>query len=196
MDEFKFVVADVTDGFNIRTFEDMDSYAAYKTIINTAQSIDIDTKIPEPSKMQSAFYKSGYFQVIDNKLIYWGKALNLSEGSTEGQEAFISQVLHELLIYRGQKGHRYISKAIIIGLNDPTALESIKEKVYCVIAKQYNVKWQNVKKLIWDAVQFSLTRAPINVLREYFGYDINLERFKPTPAEFIQTLCNYIKLNM
>ncbi len=196
MGGFKFVVADVTD-IDIKIFENMDSYAAYKQIINTAKSITTDTEIPEPSKMLSAFYKSGYFQVIDDKLIFWGKALDLAtDHSAENQEIFISQVLHELLIYRGQKGHKYISEAIIIGLGDPSALESIKENVYSVIAKRYNVKWQNVKKLIWDAVQFSLTRAPINVLREYFGYDINLERFKPTPAEFIQTLCNYIKLNM
>lgn len=79
-------------------------------------------------------------------------------------------------------------------LDDIHLLSGITKDLYPKIAEKYDTTPSRVERpsampeLAWG-------RGNIDLMTEYFGYTINLEKGKPTNSEFIAMVSDRIRLN-
>ncbi len=119
---------------------------------------------------------------------------NKTDVEPESLEKRISRIFREIGIPAHIKGYHYLRSAIIRGLNDPEAMESITKTLYPTIAKEYKTTAPRVERAIRHAIEVAWERGNVDVFQKYFGYTIQAERGKPTNSEFIAMIVDKIQL--
>ena len=76
-----------------------------------------------------------------------------------------------------------------------TAKSYITKDVYPEIARKYNTTPTRVERAIRHAIETSWNRGDINLMEEIFGNSLNVNRDKPTNAEYLTTIADRLKIN-
>lgn len=109
-------------------------------------------------------------------------------------EVEITEILHEIGIPAHLKGYQYLREAIMMTYEDIEVLFGITKRVYPEIAKKYQTTPSRAERSIRHAIQVSWERGNIEKNYEIFGYTINEGKGKPTNAEFIAMITDYLNL--
>ncbi len=110
-------------------------------------------------------------------------------------EVEVTSLLHDMGVPAHVKGYQYLRDAILMILNDIHLLTSITKDLYPKIAEKYSTTPSRVERAIRHAIELAWDRGNVDLMTEYFGYSINLEKGKPTNSEFIAMVSDRIRLN-
>lgn len=107
----------------------------------------------------------------------------------------VTNMLHSLGIPSHIKGYNYIRDGIIKILNNSRLVGSITKELYPEIAGCYNTTASRVERAIRHAIEVSWVRGDYHMMEELFGNSVDVDRSKPTNAEFIVTLADRLKID-
>lgn len=106
----------------------------------------------------------------------------------------VTDVMHEIGIPAHILGHKYLRDAILFVIKDNTAINRVTKVLYPKIAKKYGTTSSKVERAIRHAIEVAWERGNVNVLDEYFGYTISMNKGKPTNSEFIAMIADNLTL--
>lgn len=108
-----------------------------------------------------------------------------------------SRSIQELLLKVGVPvnimGYRYLDKAIDLMMGNDSYMNSKMMILYDHIAEEYGVKAGNVEHCIRTAIESAFDNGNTDLLYQLFGNTIKAHKAKPTNAQFIITLAQYLK---
>ena len=110
-------------------------------------------------------------------------------------EVVVTELMHEMGIPAHVKGYQYLRDAILRVLSDENLVNNITKELYPKVANKYNTSPDRVERAIRHAIELAWVRGNVDLMTEYFGYTINLQKGKPTNAEFIAMVSDRIRLN-
>ncbi len=110
-------------------------------------------------------------------------------------EVEVTSLLHDMGVPAHVKGYQYLRDSILMILQDIQILPSITKDLYPKIAEKYGTTPSRVERAIRHAIELAWDRGNVDLMTEYFGYSINLEKGKPTNSEFIAMVSDRIRLN-
>ncbi len=116
----------------------------------------------------------------------------LGKHSTD-PESVIRQILLELGAPDHLLGHAYVVEAILLVVEDRTYIDSITFGLYPQLAVKFDTTAARVERAIRHLVEVTWTRGDMDVLNEYFGNTVSVDKGKPTNGEFIARLSNVVK---
>ncbi len=145
-------------------------------------------------KPTNAEFLAGLTHYLNLKLVTGG---NLDSNTDVNAHMLkeVSDLLHSFGVSYSIKGYQYIRYAILLAIEDPKILGSIFKVMYPTIAKQYNTTPSRVERGIRHAIESAWDKGYSEKINEVFGYSINSDKGKPTNAEFIAGLTDYLRLN-
>ncbi len=110
-------------------------------------------------------------------------------------ERILTDLLHNLGIPSHVRGYQYIKEGVQIVLEESNGISYITKDVYPEIAKKFNTTPTRVERAIRHAIEISWNRGDINLMESIFGNSINVNRDKPTNAEYLTTLADKLKVD-
>ena len=124
-------------------------------------------------------------------------SVNLKKNSNKlfNQEAIVADMLHRLGIPSHIRGYQYIKEGIMIVYKGGNKISYITKDVYPEIAKRYDTTPTRVERAIRHAIEISWSRGDMGLMEETFGNSLNVNRDKPTNAEYLTTLADKIRIN-
>lgn len=111
------------------------------------------------------------------------------------QDAIITDLLHNLGIPSHIRGYQYIKEGIMIIYRNNNIISYITKDVYPEVARKFNTTATRVERAIRHAIEVSWSRGDINLMEDIFGNSLNVNRDKPTNAEYLTTLADRLKMN-
>ncbi|MGN0162962.1 MAG: sporulation transcription factor Spo0A [Candidatus Ornithomonoglobus sp.] len=94
-------------------------------------------------------------------------------------------------------GYRYIRSALIRTTNDISLLNPITQKLYPVIAKEFNTSDSCVERAMRHAIEVSWKRGNKKLLNDIFGYGPDTSGTRhPTNSEYIAMAADDFRLRM
>lgn len=154
-----------------------------------------DDKIMEEANQYGVDYymlKPVNFMSLEKRLININ--YNKGNGKLFNQEAILTDLLHALGIPSHIRGYQYIRDGILLMYNSPNAISYITKEIYPELAEKYNTTPSRVERAIRHAIEVSWNRGDMDLMDEIFGNSLNLNRDKPTNAEYISTLSDRLKV--
>lgn len=110
-------------------------------------------------------------------------------------EVEVTTLLHDMGVPAHVKGYQYLRDAILRALADENLIGNMTKELYPQIADKYDTTASRVERAIRHAIELAWGRGNVDLMTEYFGYTINLEKGKPTNSEFIAMVSDRIRLN-
>jgi len=108
----------------------------------------------------------------------------------------VTTVMHQIGIPAHVKGYQYIREAILMVVEDVSLLGAVTKELYPGIAKRYDTASTRVERGIRHAIELAWERGQTDVLKQIFGYSMNIERQKPTNSEFIALLSDKFRVRV
>ncbi len=109
-------------------------------------------------------------------------------------EVKISDILHQIGIPAHIKGYRYIRMAVMMAIQNPSAIHAITKTLYPDVARQFETTPSRVERAIRHAIEVAWNRGDIDTLNSYFSYTIHNSRGKPTNSEFIALISDTLRI--
>ena len=106
----------------------------------------------------------------------------------------IQTVLHSAGIYQHYYGYNYFQEAILLALEDPNRLQSIRKEIYLPIAKKYQTNIANVEKDLRTVRDALIKNGGLETLKQMTKYPLSYEK-KPYPKELICIFAGYLSEN-
>ncbi len=136
-----------------------------------------------------SFVKStGSYHIEDSGSILPKRA----EGEEPDYYYAITALLHNLGFPANLKGYEYLRRAVMIAIEDTSALSGVTKVIYPKIASEYNSSPSNVERDIRNAIETSYTRADSRIFLKLFKPIVDKRKGRPTNSEVIATLTQYI----
>lgn len=119
-----------------------------------------------------------------------------SQGEPIDLTARITDAFREIGVPAHIKGFAYTRRAIEMVVHEPELMHAVTKRLYPSIAKEFKTTQSRVERAIRHAIEVAWSRGNVDILSEYFGYTIDIDRGKPTNSEFIAMLADKIRLEM
>lgn len=116
-------------------------------------------------------------------------------GRLYNEEVVITDLLHNLGIPSHIRGYQYIKEGILIVYKNGNNISYITKDVYPEISEKFNTTPTRVERAIRHAIEVSWNRGDLNLMEEIFGNSLNVNRDKPTNAEYLTTIADRIRIN-
>ena len=108
----------------------------------------------------------------------------------------VSSILQELGIPPHIKGYQYLREAILLVIADLELLSAVTKELYPAIGKKFNTTPSRVERAIRHSIEVAWSRGQIDNMNRIFGYNIILDKAKPTNSEFIAMVSDNLKLTI
>jgi two-component system response regulator (stage 0 sporulation protein A) len=125
--------------------------------------------------------------VSDGPLIIEKPILNVKKETT--------RLLHEIGVPANLKGHNYLRDAVLMVLEDRKLINSVTKTIYPSIGQRYDTSACSVERAIRTALETAWTRGKTEILNNLFGFTVNINKGKPTNAEFIALIADKLSLD-
>ena len=103
-----------------------------------------------------------------------------------------AQLLHELGMPSSLSGYRFLEFAMITLAEQPHLLKNLDRGLYPIIAEKFNSTKDRVEKNIRCAIERTWLRGNASLISEIFGYSVNPDQGRPSNAEFLWAVCDYL----
>jgi two-component system response regulator (stage 0 sporulation protein A) len=104
---------------------------------------------------------------------------------------YISEVLLSLHFSTKHNGFSYLREAILLMAKDPA--QSVTKVLYPAIAHTFSCQKENVERSIRTAIETAWLHRDDGIWRQYFPPGANGEIPRPTNADFVARLAEYIR---
>ena len=121
--------------------------------------------------------------------------LNKIKDRLFNQEAIVADMLHKLGIPSHVRGYQYIKEGVLIVYKGGNRISYITKDVYPEIARKYGTTPTRVERAIRHAIEISWSRGDMGLMEETFGNSLNVNRDKPTNAEYLTTLADKLRIS-
>lgn len=111
------------------------------------------------------------------------------------QEAIVTDMLHNLGIPSHIRGYQYIKEGILFVYKNGNNISYITKDVYPEIARKFKTTPTRVERAIRHAIEISWNRGDLDLMEGIFGNSLNVNRDKPTNAEYLTTIADRLKIN-
>lgn len=111
-------------------------------------------------------------------------------------EIMVTEHIRMLGVPAHIKGNTYAKDVVLQGLKDKDSLSSITKILYPTIARKNHTTASRVERAIRTAIEIAWTRGDLDFQQKIFGYTTSTSKGKPTNAEFILTVTDYIALEL
>lgn len=200
LDKFDLIILDLVmpnkDGMYV--LKEMKSRGINKNVI-VATSYNAPEVIREVSEYGAKYYILKPFDLADlkTKIMHVFNRQNSESIDLFGSNLSVSitKMLHELGIPSHIKGYQYIREAVRIVFDKPEVIGGITKELYPELASKYNTTVSRVERAIRHAIEVSWVRGDYHMMEELFGNSVDVDRSKPTNAEFIVTLADRLKID-
>jgi len=167
---------------------------------NINKNVIITTSFKEDKVMEEAneygidYYmlKPVNFMSLEKRLL--SLCLNKKTSMLFNQDAIVTDLLHSLGIPSHIRGFQYIRDGILILYNSASPITYITKEVYPELSRRYDTTPTRVERAIRHAIEISWNRGDMDLMDEIFGNSLNLNRDKPTNAEYITTIADRLKV--
>ena len=132
---------------------------------------------------------------LEKRLLNMNDTIKTVNNKIFNQEAVITDLLHNLGIPSHIRGYQYIKEGISIVYRSSKMLSYITKDVYPEIARKFDTTPTRVERAIRHAIEISWTRGDINLMEDIFGNSLNVNRDKPTNAEYLATLADKLRVD-
>ncbi len=109
------------------------------------------------------------------------------------KDALIVQMLGQIGLATNTKGYAYLREAIGMVTYNYDLLTQVTKTLYPAIAKAFDSTPSRVERAIRHAIETAWNRGSIEDIDRLFGYTIRIEAGKPTNAECIAMLSEYVR---
>ncbi len=106
----------------------------------------------------------------------------------------VTEIIHEIGIPAHIKGYMYLREAILMVVEEVELLGMITKALYPRVAERYDTTPSRVERAIRHAIEVAWARNNIEIIKNFFGYTINIERGKPTNSEFIALVADRLRM--
>lgn len=118
------------------------------------------------------------------------------ENNINISEIEIFDLMKKIGIPCSLKGYEYIKESVLKLANEKKKNNhyniSVVKDLYCDIAKKYDDTQSRAERAIRHAVCVAFDRGDIELLQDIFGHSYNRDKGKPTNAEFIYGITDYL----
>lgn len=111
-------------------------------------------------------------------------------------ESRVTEVLHELGVPAHIKGFYYAREAILIAAHDPNIINFVTKELYPRVAKAFDTTPSRVERAIRHAIELAWDRGDIDVMKQWFGFTVQLVKGQPTSSEFIALIADRLRLEV
>ena len=150
-----------------------------------------DTTPDVIESIKALFQKMGYDVEIDTTASETKASINPIDIERE-----VTHQLLQLGIPAHIKGYMFLRSAIVLTIEDLSAIDAITKYLYPTIAKMYNTTSSRVERAMRHAIEVAWNRGNPEYLSEMFGYTIASHKDKPTNSEFIALIADKLRLNI
>ena len=133
------------------------------------------------------------FMSLEKRLLSVNTNSNRNKGDFS-QERIVTDLLHTLGIPTHIRGFQYIRDGILLICNNKTKITYITKDIYPELSRRYNTTPTRVERAIRHAIEISWNRGDVDLMDEIFGNSLNVNRDKPTNAEYITTIADRLKI--
>ncbi|MBQ8248882.1 MAG: sporulation initiation factor Spo0A C-terminal domain-containing protein [Clostridia bacterium] len=105
-------------------------------------------------------------------------------------EEKVYEILKNLRVPIGSKGHKYLLDAIQTAVREPETLSSINKKLFPRIADAYNTTVACVESAIRSAITRAWGNGDPEIQKQHFGHTVPFGSGRPSDAEFIAIIAN------
>jgi two-component system response regulator (stage 0 sporulation protein A) len=84
----------------------------------------------------------------------------------------------------------------LLVINEVNLLGAVTTELYPMIADKYQTMPSRVERAIRHAIELAWDRGNVELMSQYFGYTVNLERGKPTNSEFIAMVADRLRIGL
>lgn len=131
-----------------------------------------------------------YFRCI-HELLRVPASYNYDQKHVYGSEDRAADVLHQLEMPSSLSGYQYLHEGLRLMLRDPLHHRNLSRELYPAIARLFDTNIQRVEKNIRCAIDATWRRGNQKLIAQLFPAT-SQEDGKPSNADFIFTLCEYI----
>ena len=157
---------------------------------------DIDMKVLK-SRIKLLFNIDDAESVEETGTDLAGKYHRKPEYSGAGDVATeVSTILQELGIPPHIKGYQYLREAIILVIEKVDLMSAVTKELYPSIAKKFNTTASRVERAIRHSIEVAWSKGQIENMNRIFGYNVILDKSKPTNSEFIAMISDNLRLNI
>lgn len=114
------------------------------------------------------------------------------EGTEPDYYQAVTMLLHNIGIPANLKGYEYLRRAVMLSIEDSTALSGITKFLYPKIAYENKTSPSNIERAIRHAIEVSYDRSDSRVYVKLFKPIVNKRKGRPTNSEVIATLAEYV----
>lgn len=155
----------------------------------------------EVMKNGASYYILRPFEISDlcERIMSVGGAFAVFKGNEQPEEdleTVVTEVILNVGIPAHIKGYHYIREAIIMCIEDGTAINYVTKLLYPTIAHKFETTASRVERAIRHGIEIAWDRGDVDTLNSYFGYTINNGRGKPTNSEFIAMISDKLRLKL
>lgn len=108
-------------------------------------------------------------------------------------EEAVYELMKEVGVPSHLKGCKYLRRAIILTLDNPKVLESVTKTLYPTIAKEFDATCSKVERSMGHAIERVCDNGNMEKVYEIFRETYSARTGKPTNAEFIAGMADYIR---
>ncbi len=168
----------------------------HKNVIITTNFRD-ENVLDEANKLGIDYYmlKPINFMSLEKRILNINMKQTIQNNKFFNQEAILTDLLHSLGIPSHIRGFNYIKEGIMIVYKNKNAISYITKDVYPQIAEKYDTTPTRVERAIRHAIEISWSRGDINLMEDIFGNSLDVNRDKPTNAEYLTTLADRLRVN-
>lgn len=106
----------------------------------------------------------------------------------------VTNMIHEMGVPAHLKGYHYLRDAILMVIKDVNLLGAVTKELYPRIGVKFQTTPSRVERAIRHAIELAWDRGNVEMMTNFFGYTINLERGKPTNSEFIAMVADKLRI--
>lgn len=119
-----------------------------------------------------------------------------SVSESKDLEVVITDYLRKLGFRMNIKGFGYIREAEVLLYEDPSIIHSITKVLYPELAKRFNTTSSRIERAIRHSIETTWQCGNRQLIDEMYGFSVNPSKGKPTNAEFLAMLAEYIRQSM
>ncbi|EWM54262.1 sporulation transcription factor Spo0A [Ruminococcus flavefaciens] len=111
-------------------------------------------------------------------------------------EIIVTDIIRRLGVPAHIKGYHYLRTAILSAIDNQKLMDCVTKLLYPRVAQKYDTTSSRVERAIRHAIEIAWDRGNAEMINDFFGYNVDSYRGRPTNSEFIALISDRIRLQL
>ena len=108
----------------------------------------------------------------------------------------MTDIIRRLGVPAHIKGYHYLRTAILSAIDNQKLMDCVTKLLYPRVAQKYDTTSSRVERAIRHAIEIAWDRGNAEMINDFFGYNVDSYRGRPTNSEFIALISDRIRLQL